>query len=165
MDTTPDLPSLNMLAATARLLPYATSAQALARQRGASPWFCLLNGTWDFAYYESPKAVPVGEALAQADWKPIRVPGSWQRQGYGVPHYTNVVYPFSPEPPFVPHENPTGVYRRTFELSPRWKSRRVILGFAGVDSAYQVTLNGREVGMRSVPMVGHGASGALDWHC
>ena len=62
-----------------------------------------LDGTWDFR-------------LDEGDWGTITVPGHWQLQGHGAPAYTNVVYPFPVEPPFVPSENPTGDYRLTFDL-------------------------------------------------
>lgn len=46
----------------------------------------------------------------------IEVPGNWETQGHGTPIYTNFKYPWPVEPPFVPAENPTGCYRRTFQL-------------------------------------------------
>ncbi len=46
----------------------------------------------------------------------IEVPGNWETQGHGMPIYTNFKYPWPVEPPFVPEENPTGCYRRTFQL-------------------------------------------------
>ena len=66
-----------------------------------------LDGTWDFR-------------LDEGDWGTITVPGHWQLQGHGAPAYTNVVYPFPVEPPFVPSENPTGDYRLTFDLPENW---------------------------------------------
>ncbi len=46
-----------------------------------------------------------------AGWSPIEVPGNWTMQGWGHPHYTNVVMPFPGRPPKVPDANPTGLYR------------------------------------------------------
>jgi beta-galactosidase/evolved beta-galactosidase subunit alpha len=128
------------------LIPYASEQDALARAPGRSPWFRLLNGQWKFSLFPSPVAVPPVADLDDGAWEEIRVPGVWQRQGYGKPHYTNVVYPFSPEPPFVPSDNPTGVYRRRFEVPASWKGQRIVLSFAGVDSAFWVHLNGKELG-------------------
>jgi Beta-galactosidase/beta-glucuronidase len=79
-------------------------------------------------------------------WTAIQVPGNWQLQGHGNPQYTNIKFPFSSEPPYVPAENPTGVYRRIFVLPEDWKGRRVILGFEGVDSAFRVFVNDEEIG-------------------
>jgi beta-galactosidase len=50
-------------------------------------------------------------------------------------------------PPFVPTENPTGTYRRTFELPAAWEQdAQIRLRFDGVDSAYHVWVNGVLVG-------------------
>lgn len=80
-------------------------------------------------------------------WAPIQVPGHWQLQGYGKPHYTNVIYPFPVCPPFVPTENPTGTYRRTFTVPSGWDANSQLrLRFDGVDSAFHVWVNGVEIG-------------------
>jgi beta-galactosidase len=100
----------------------------------------LLNGTWDFHYALTP--------FQDIDmWKSIEVPGHWQLQGYGKPHYTNVPYPFPIDPPFVPTENPVGTYRRLFRVPPDWAvSSQIRLRFEGVDSAFHLLVNGKEIG-------------------
>ncbi len=65
---------------------------------------------------------------------------------YGSPIYTNVAYPFPVDPPYVPDENPTGEYRRDFDL-PEWDVPQTLLRFDGVESVYRVWLNGTEVGV------------------
>ena len=52
----------------------------------------LLNGLWKFNYAPTPlKAPEASEAgINAAEWNDIEVPGHWQLQGYGIPHYTNV---------------------------------------------------------------------------
>ena len=135
--------------AHATLLPCPDEASARAGERGASPWFKLLSGTWDFAYAESPADAPHGferPAFDTADWDPIPVPSNWQMHGYGRPNYTNVRYPFPVDPPFVPDANPVGCYRRAFALPAAWDGRRVFLHFDGVNSAFYVWLNGQRVG-------------------
>jgi len=125
------------------------AASALARERGASPWFQLLNGRWRFAYAGTPLDAPQDfwrEDFDASGWAEIRVPSSWQSQGYGRPQYTNVAYPFPVDPPRVPTENPTGCYRREFVLDPAWSDRVIVLRFEGVDSAFTVWANGREAG-------------------
>ncbi|KAL3481392.1 glycosyl hydrolases family 2, TIM barrel domain-containing protein [Aspergillus californicus] len=107
-----------------------------------------LNGNWDFNYVASPLLAPApDDDDAEVAWKPIAVPGHWQLQGYGRPHYTNVIFPFPSCPPYVPSENPTGTYKRTFYVPAQWdESAQVRLRFDGVDSAYHVWVNGVEVG-------------------
>ena len=75
--------------------------------------------------------------------------GHWQLQGYGHPHYTNFNYPFPAKPPFVPSENPTGLYETIFSVPARWGTQGGFayrLRFEGVDSAYHVFVNGKEIG-------------------
>lgn len=106
-----------------------------------------LDGEWDFHLAKTPvDAAKFVEAPGQ--WDRIRVPGNWQMQGFwDKPHYTNVQMPFPEEPPFVPAANPTGVYRRTFQLPREWKGRRVVLHFGGADNTLLVFLNGQSVGL------------------
>ncbi|TVY89080.1 Beta-galactosidase [Lachnellula willkommii] len=80
-------------------------------------------------------------------WTTINVPGHWQLQGHGRPQYTNVIYPFPVCPPYVPTENPTGTYRRSFHVPSNWDSTTQLrLRFDGVDSAFHVWVNGISVG-------------------
>ena len=66
-------------------------------------------------------------------------------QGYGSPHYTNVVMPFPDEPPHVPSQNPTGIYRREFTVPDGSRGRRIVLHFGGCEGALfvYVTLGSR----------------------
>jgi beta-galactosidase len=84
-----------------------------------------------------------------SDWSTIEVPGHWQLQGYGKPQYTNVLFPFPVDPPFVPSENPTGTYETDFQVPQTWKRDGLLryrLRFDGVDSAFHVSVNGVDVG-------------------
>ncbi|KAK3694451.1 glycoside hydrolase family 2 protein [Podospora appendiculata] len=104
----------------------------------------LLNGQWDFHYALSPLEAPepVADASSPKDWTTAQVPGHWQLQGHGIPHYTNVQYPIPVCPPYVPSENPTGTYRRTFHVPSTWEpGSHLRLRFDGVDSAYHVWVN------------------------
>ena len=141
--------SRNREAASASSVPYADREAARAGERGASPYFRLLNGQWRFSYWPSPDAVPSG--FEQGDfethaWDRIAVPGNWQRQGYGRPQYTNTRYPYPVDPPFVPDDNPVGLYKTAFLLPESWDGRHVFLHFEGVDSAFRVWLNGQDAG-------------------
>lgn len=107
----------------------------------------LLNGSWDFHYASTPLEAPEPEAQKTEAWGKITVPGHWQLQGHGKPHYTNVQFPIPVCPPYVPTENPTGTYRRSFYVPVSWNaSSQLRLRFDGVDSAYHVWVNGVLVG-------------------
>jgi beta-galactosidase len=107
----------------------------------------LLNSRWDFHYASSPLKAPSPKSAPDALWTTIQVPGHWQLQGHGIPHYTNVQYPIPVCPPHVPTENPTGTYRRTFHVPSSWdRTSQLRLRFDGVDSAYHVWVNGTLVG-------------------
>jgi len=108
-----------------------------------------LNGSWEFHYSSSPvEAPPIAECWNRAqEWSKIDVPGHWQLQGYGHPHYTNVQFPFPVDPPYVPSKNPTGTYYTQFDAPVSFKEGFAVrLRFLGVDSAFHVYLNGKEIG-------------------
>jgi beta-galactosidase len=107
-----------------------------------------LDGEWRFRLF--PHAdTGVDRAEPGDDWDRLAVPGHWQLADaphawpYGVPEYNNVVYPFPVDPPHVPDENPTGEYRTMLRLPADWPDGgRTLLRFEGVDSWFQVALDG-----------------------
>lgn len=108
-----------------------------------------LNGEWRFLYLKAPEYAPEGfsgVSFRDADWDRIAVPSCWQLQGYGQMHYTDVWYLFPVNPPYVPSENPTGIYRRSFEIPESWNGRRTVIRFDGVSSAYDLYINGFHAG-------------------
>ncbi|KAK1829970.1 glycoside hydrolase [Podospora conica] len=115
----------------------------------------LLNGRWHFMYSSKPSEAPDNNPERQCvqfldqpeEWTSIMVPGHWQLQGHGRPHYTNMRFPISVCPPLVPTENPTGTYRRSVRVPSSWSnSSQLRLRFDGVDSAYHVRVNDTLVG-------------------
>ncbi|MFF2843575.1 glycoside hydrolase family 2 TIM barrel-domain containing protein [Paenarthrobacter sp. NPDC057981] len=125
-----------------------------------------LNGQWRFRLLPGAPGTPGGrgvlpageavegvaeESLDDSGWDRIPVPAHWVLEGdgaYGRPIYTNVQFPFPTEAPHVPDQNPTGDYRRTFELPEDWNlTDRTALRFDGVESRYKVWLNGTEIGV------------------
>jgi beta-galactosidase len=151
----PTLTGVGRLDARTPLVPLADAYEpSTPTDGGESPWLISLNGTWDFRLLAQPedlRAEHVGVAhvgtTAKDTWEPITVPGTWNTQGYGQPHYTNVIMPFRTDPPEVPAENPTGVYRTTFTVDKEWKGRRTLLRLGGTDSVHYVFVNGQAVGM------------------
>lgn len=141
--------NINRMKPRANFFSYTSKELALTYERGLSLNYKLLNGKWKFLFLEAPEYSPEGffmEEFDESSWEDIYVPGNWQMQGFGTPHYTDLVYPFPLNPPFIPNLNPTGIYRRNFYLDESWLKYKVILRFNGVDSAFNVWINGKEVG-------------------
>ena len=124
-----------------------------------------LDGTWRFQFfksiYEADAAVDACRragrpAFPDPDFDPetladaLPVPSVWQMHGYDRHQYSTDYYPFPIDPPFVPHDNPCGVYARTFEYSSDPAAPRAHLVFEGVDSCFYVWLNGRFVGYSQI---------------
>ena len=144
----------------ATALPYPDRERAIQATREATPYYQSLNGQWNFHWVPHPDQRPVDFYKPDYDvsgWKTVAVPGNWQRQGYDTPLYTNITYPFKADPPRVMGEpppeytnfnarNPVGSYRREFTVPDAWKGRQVFLQFDGVDSAFYLWINGRQVG-------------------
>ena len=100
--------------------------------------YMLLNGDWDFEYYErdydkTPSKTGV-----------IDVPSCWQCRGYDKPCYSNVAYVFPIDPPYVPQDNPMGVYTREFTIEDTAKRHYVV--FEGVATCVELYINGEYVG-------------------
>ncbi|MER6683605.1 glycoside hydrolase family 2 TIM barrel-domain containing protein [Streptomyces olivaceoviridis] len=120
-----------------------------------------LNGPWRFRL--SPTASEAEDFAAEGfddrGWDSIPVPSHWVLQGdgaYGRPLYTNIRYPFPLDPPHVPDENPTGDYRRHFDLPADWSdAERVVLRFDGVESLFRVWVNGVEIGSAGGSRLAH----------
>ena len=128
---------------------YLNKEDALTYENKYSLGFKSLNGQWKFLFLKAPELSPkdfYSEEFNSEDWDSIEVPSNWQIEGYGNMQYTDLYYPFPINPPYVPTENPTGIYKRKFIMEDNWLKERTILRFNGVDSAFHVWINGREVG-------------------
>ncbi|HVZ65009.1 MAG TPA: glycoside hydrolase family 2 TIM barrel-domain containing protein [Opitutaceae bacterium] len=146
----PELTSLNKLPPRATFDSFPTARGARARDRSKSPWWRSLDGQWSFQLAPDPRTAArwlAGDTTGAPPATPIEVPGSWDLQGHGRPHYTNVQMPFPEEPPHVPSANPTGIYRRRFSVPAAWRGRRVVIHFGSADSVLCVYLNGVAVGL------------------
>ena len=128
---------------------FPTKEEALLNEKKYTHAHKVLNGNWKFLFLEAPEYSPKNFFKQDYDcsnWDDIVVPGNWQMQGYGKMHYSDFWFIFPINPPYVPTENPTGIYRRNFYISEKWKGGRVILKFNGVDSAFHLWINGKEAG-------------------
>lgn len=147
----PQVNGINRLPSKATSYSYPTEELALKNNRESSERFKLLNGNWKFHWSPTPSGVPDGvEKLNydDADWETIPVPANWELHGYGMARYASEGYTFEPvEPPFTPQDdNPTGIYRTSFEAPEGWGDMQVNLTFGGVSSAYYVWINGELLG-------------------
>lgn len=136
-------------------VPYACTEDALTLHRNDSLRLIELDGKWNFGYYPNPEAVP--SFVVSSDFCPkeeefavMPVPSNWQMFGYDQNQYVNMDYPIPFDPPYVPYENPCGVYVRDFELGAGVFDRNKYIVFEGVDSCYFVWINGKYVGYSQV---------------
>ncbi|MFR4351536.1 MAG: glycoside hydrolase family 2 TIM barrel-domain containing protein [Roseburia sp.] len=134
-------------------IPSSTDNHVFVTDRVKSDRFQLLNGEWNFRYYES--VYDLTEPFYEKDFNAgefgkITVPGVWQNAGYGRNQYTNIHYPFPFDPPYVPQNNPCGAYVYDFEYQKEESAPRTYLIFEGVDSCFYVWLNGSYVGYSQV---------------
>lgn len=139
---------INRMPAHAHLITFSDESCARERDYRKNPYYKLLNGTWDFQYYSSVWDIPeeIWKKPEAYPWDQIRVPGCWQMSGYDRPLYVNRDMPIPLDPPFVPDENPAGLYVREFELSGEWMDRQTTITFDGVDAAFYLWVNGEFVG-------------------
>lgn len=144
-----------------------SSEQEAARCRiGESRYMLSLNGTYRFRLLDAPELA--GDFFMtdydDSAFCDIAVPANWEVEGHGEPIYTNVSYPFHegedgapliearaghkhvPNPPHVPAHNPTGCYRRWFDMPAHFEGRRTYLRFEGVETAFYLWVNGVAVG-------------------
>ena len=147
----PEIYQINMEYPHATFYRHTSELSALsARAFEYSPLYQTLNGPWKFHWVNRPADRPVyfyQNDFSVDHWKEIAVPANWELNGYGIPIYTNIIYPFPVNPPFVDREfNPVGSYKRTFNIPNTWQGKEVYVHFGGVTSATYVWVNGHFVG-------------------
>ncbi|WP_062354025.1 glycoside hydrolase family 2 TIM barrel-domain containing protein [Bacillus kwashiorkori] len=140
--------SRNRLKSRAYYIPYHSEEAAQTFQQKNSNRIQLLNGMWKFNYSTSPLEVReefFKKELDDSEWSDMPVPHHFQLNGFDRPHYTNVCYPFSVDPPNIPSENPTGTYRRNFYIN-KVDNHEYFLRFEGVDNSFHLWVNGQLIG-------------------
>lgn len=156
----PAVTAVNKLPARTSIWPSPDIQNAQSSDYDHSPWLLSLNGKWFFNWSPDPQSRPVdfiNPNFSYKNWKQIDVPSTIERQGFGIPLYTNSVYPFKANPPYVMDEpdkkfttykqrNPVGSYCRTFRVPKQWKGMQIILHLAGSSSGTFVWVNGKKVG-------------------
>ena len=130
---------------------YASEKEADA---GKSSLRMSLNGQWKFFYARNPKQLIPGFEQSGYDcsgWADITVPAHVQTEGYGVPQYCNVQYPWDGHENLEPGElperfNPVACYVKTFRLPESMKGKRLFISFQGAESGLALWLNGKYIG-------------------
>ena len=116
-----------------------------------APNVCLLDKLdWKFQYHTSVEsALNSIRTDNRTDWNDMDIPSNWMLRGYDKPIYTNVKYPFSGPAPFVPKDNPTGIYQLRFDMPKPWVNvaSDYTLMFHGVESCCLIYLNKNLLGM------------------
>ena len=123
-------------------IPYESLEKALEGNKHNSAYYKLLNGNWKFAYFKRDIDVP--EKITA--WDIVEVPSCWQSTGYEKWWYTNLNYPHAVDAPYVPDDNPCGVYERQFIIDEKWNRRKTYVVFEGVSSCLFLYINGKYVG-------------------
>ena len=137
----------NRMRERAYFFSYENETIAKTYQRDRSKNFMLLNGQWNFKYFDNPFLVPEDFYNTEmSEFGKINVPNMWQFEGHGKLQYTDEGFPFPIDIPFVPTDNPTGAYQRTFNLNEKWEDKQVIIKFDGVETYFEVYVNGNYVG-------------------
>lgn len=116
-----------------------------------------LNGLWKFHHALNPAQVIEGFEAPKFNCKPwsdIPVPAHMQMEGYGVPQYCNVQYPWDGLEDIsvgeIPEDyNPVACYAKYFFLPESFAGKRVHITFDGAESCIAVWLNGHYVGFSS----------------
>lgn len=102
--------------------------------------YTLLNGEWEFKFYEKDYE----ESKIEKAWDKIPVPSCWQLYGYENPNYSNSAYPYPVDPPYVPADNPMGVYAKDFEIADDTRDTYIV--FEGVATSLELFVNDKYVG-------------------
>jgi len=141
----------NKQAPHATYIIYDNQAAAVAGKPEASAYYKSLNGPWKFSIVKKPADRPqdfYAVNFNDKNWKDIPVPSNWEMQGYDIPIYTNIKYPFPKNQPFIaPEYNPVGSYRKTFTVPQDWDNKEVMLHFGSISGYARIFVNGKEVGM------------------
>ncbi len=142
----PDALHIGTLAPHRYFIPFGKTQNPFD-SRYDSEFMELLNGDWNFTYYDSIIDMP-DDFISLKSGKTIPVPANWQLHGYDKPQYTNVCYPITYDPPYVPDDIPVGVYSRSYNYINN--GLRKILTFEGVDSCLYLYINGEFAGYSQV---------------
>ena len=134
----------------ATFYPFQSEEESLKDDLTKNNLYKSLNGEWDFKLYQNIDQVPQDFFKNKSvikKWNKIPVPANWQFHTDDFPVYTNIIYPYEINPPFMPKDyNPIGIYYKQFKLDSNWNSKEIFIHFGGVNSAFYLWINGKKVG-------------------
>ena len=131
---------------------YYTSVEAM--EQDVDNFRHSLNGLWKFHYAKNYNCTIPGFEKPEyccGPWDDIRVPAHIQMEGYDVPQYANVQYPWEGREEVelgqIPERfNPVASYVKYFEVPEEMEGKKVFVSFQGAESGIAVWLNGNFVG-------------------
>ncbi len=135
--------SRNRKASRVSFIPFQDVKSAINTENSGR--ITMLNGSWDFEWYNSPLYVTDEVVKNKKLSKKIQVPLNWQFDGYGKLLYTDEMYPFPINPPYIPMENETGVYKKSITVTKEMLEN-LSIRFEAVESAFHLFVNGKQVG-------------------
>lgn len=141
----------NCMAAHSDHVAYADEAEAEEKK---SSFRLSLDGIWKFHYARNYTQTVSGFEAEDFDckcWEDIRVPAHIQMEGYDIPQYVNIQYPWDGREDVwrdaVPSEfNPVASYVKYFTLPEGFMKNGLYVSFQGVESGFALWLNGHYVG-------------------
>lgn len=141
----------NCMAAHSDHVAYADEKEAEERK---SSFQLPLDGVWKFHYARNYAQTISGFEAEDFDcksWEDIRVPAHIQMEGYDIPQYVNIQYPWDGREDVwrdaVPSEfNPVASYVKYFTLPEGFRKSGLYISFQGVESGFALWLNGHYVG-------------------
>ena len=141
----------NCMAAYSDHVAYADETEAEEKK---SSFRLLLDGIWKFHYARNYTQTVNGFEAETFDckcWEDIRVPAHIQMEGYDIPQYVNIQYPWDGREDVwrdaVPSEfNPVASYVKYFTLPEGFRKSGLYISFQGVESGFALWLNGHYVG-------------------
>lgn len=129
----------------AYFIPFAPSDDRSKREH--SSYFTLLNGEWDFRFYENIYEIDLNDGAfpsAVSFCEKMTVPFCWQLANgmkYDAPNYINQDYPYPVDPPELSDIIPCGLYRKKLSFSKK-NGKKYFLNCEGVASCYYLWVNG-----------------------
>lgn len=141
----------NCMAAHSDHVTYKNEAEAVEQN---SSFRLSLDGIWKFHYAKNDaQTIPGFEAEDYncRPWDDIRVPAHIQMEGYDIPQYANIQYPWDGREDVwrdaVPTDfNPVASYVKYFTLPEGFIKNELYISFQGVESGFALWLNGSYVG-------------------